>query len=161
MTKKQELLLLVGVPGSGKSTLAKQLTGFVSLSQDLLGSRADVIFAMKKNLNEGKNVIIDRTNISRSQRNFFISEVKDYNVNITAVFLDFNMVDCINRIKERTEHETLPSSVGEEKIVEVVKKFQSSLEVPSYVEGINQIYTINDISNMQSFIDTLKKRFCT
>lgn len=151
------VLLMVGMPGSCKTTLSQEFPDFVSISQDSLGNRNDVINAMKRNLSQGRNVIIDRTNISRSQRKYFIDVAKDFGAKVYVVFLDFPIQDCINRIKGRKVHETLPNSVGDTKIEEVVRKFEKTLEIPNYNEGLDEIFTITNINDMSNFTASVKK----
>ncbi|PWN49251.1 P-loop containing nucleoside triphosphate hydrolase protein [Violaceomyces palustris] len=68
----QHMLVLCGVVGSGKSTLARSLhenfDSWVRCNQDELGSRDAVFSRARRSLLDGKNVIIDRTNIDPPQR---------------------------------------------------------------------------------------------
>ena len=152
-----KVIIMCGIPGSGKSTLTEQFPDFVSISQDSLGNRNDCIKALRRTLTQEKNVIIDRTNITIAQRNYFISVAKEYNVSLFCIFLNFPAVECVERIKNRKVHETLPGSTHESKIIEVVDKFVKSLEVPSYDEGFNTIFTCTNFSDLPNFVESIRK----
>lgn len=146
----------MGLPGAGKSSAAKQFPNFTVINQDKIGNRNDCINAMKRALSQRKNVLIDRTNINRSQRRYFLDVAKDFNTKVYCCFFDVSPVECIERIKRREKHETLPSSVGEAKIIDVISKFNKSLELPTYEEGFEEIYIIND-NDTSEFLSLLTK----
>lgn len=141
--------ILVGLPGAGKSTLCTSLyPSYVRINQDLLGNRNDCINVMRMNLKEGKSVIIDRTNISKVQRKYFIDVAKELGIsNIYALYLNIPKEDCIARIEKRDSHPNLTNNTPYDKIVEIVEKFEKDLEVPSVEEGFNvvTILTMDDI----------------
>lgn len=140
-----EMIILVGLPGAGKSTLVKEFPDHIRICQDVLGNRNDCINATKRAFQQGKSVIIDRTNINKSQRRYFIDVAKDFNAKIYSIFLDTPIVKCIERAKIRKEHETLSCLTNtEEKIIEVITSFNKSLELPDYAEGYEEIFHIND-----------------
>ena len=148
----------MGVPGSGKTTFAWNFPTHIHINQDRLGNRKDCENALKRALSQGKSVVIDRTNINRTQRRYFIDIAKDFGASLFCIFLDFPAVDCIERIKNREKHETLPSSVGETKITEVVAKFNNSLELPEYSEGFNEIFITNKFDDLDAFSSLCKCR---
>lgn len=157
MSKELEVIIMMGIPGSGKSTFAWNFPEHIHINQDRLGNRSDCINAMKRALSQNKSVVIDRTNITRAQRKYFLDVAKDYGASISCIFLDYPALECIERIKARKEHETLPSSTPEAKIIEVVAKFNNSLELPEYHEGFTNIFhstTFND----PEFVELVKRR---
>ena len=68
----QQLVVLCGLVGSGKSTFARAVEqhdpNWTRCNQDELGRRQVVEKAALAALDEGRNVLIDRTNINRRQR---------------------------------------------------------------------------------------------
>lgn len=159
MNNSLEVIILMGVPGAGKSSLTHEIPGnYTIINQDSIGNRKDCEMAMKRALSQGKSVIIDRTNINRSQRKYFLDISKDYGAINYCIFLDFPPLECIERIKNRKVHETLPSSTKEEKIIEVVNKFNKTLELPDYNENFTEIYHITNVNELQEFPAIFKNR---
>lgn len=152
------VIILVGLPGAGKSTFCWNFPEYSHINQDRLGNRNDCINALKRSLSKGRSAVIDRTNISKAQRRYFIDVAKDHGADVSCIFLDFPAVECIERIKNRETHETLPSSSGEKKITEVVAKFNNSLELPDYSEGFNEIIHITNFNELNTLPDIFKRR---
>lgn len=145
----------MGLPGSGKSTLTKEFPDYVRINQDSLGNRNDCINALKRNLQQGNNCIIDRTNINRTQRKYFIDVAKDFNAELYCIFLDIPAVECIERVKVRKDHETI-KDVSHEKAVEIVNKFNKELELPDYAEGFKDIHHVLDNDDVDFVTDCVE-----
>lgn len=136
-----KLCILVGLPGSGKSTVVKELyPNWVRINQDSLGNRQACVEECLKAFNQGKDVIIDRSNVNKSQRSTWINLGLNYGVeSITCVFLNENPDLCVDRINLRKGHETIAESMPLDKKRRIVYDFYNSLEIPSLDEGINKI----------------------
>lgn len=133
-----ELIMLIGLPGSGKSTYRNKIRSedknylelstddmvdeeaarqgktysevFHTLNHKELASKMKIMF--RQGLNEGRNIIIDRTNMSEKRRKEFLKIVPDTYEKIAVVFsLPDN--ELKKRIKERAERtgKDIPSMV--------------------------------------------------
>lgn len=152
-----EMIILCGIPGSGKSTFTRSFPFHQRINQDMLGNRKDCENAAKRNLQQGKSVIIDRTNINQQQRKYFIDIAKDFGAKVYCVYLNVPVLECIERVKNRKEHETLSGlKMTEEKIVEIVNKFDKDFELPNELEGINEVFITNNVD--ADFLTRFNKR---
>jgi len=140
------LILLVGLPASGKSTFAKTLVNedTVLLSSDalrkeLLGDEKcqennELVFRTlysraKKYLIDGKNVIIDATNINMKDRKRTLSNFKGMQIKREAIVFATPFTECVKRDEQRKRN------VGKE----VIKKFLHRFEMPMLFEGFDRI----------------------
>jgi len=136
-------IILVGLTGSGKSTFCKKYPKFTRINQDELGSRQKCITALKTAISQKENIIIDRTNINKMQRNHFISILKEYpEYEINCIYFDADPELCVKRVSERENHPTITEDFSLDKIKEIVYSFYRSLEEPSISEGFSMILTI-------------------
>lgn len=144
---KPRLTLMVGLPASGKSTYARILgnadnTTVLSsdiLRKELLGSEADqsnndLIFKTlyeraRELLKDGKNVVIDATNINAKDRRRTLSNFSDLHIERFCYVMSTPIETCIERDKKRDR------TVGED----VIKKFLYRFEIPMYFEGFDEI----------------------
>src|SRR5271166_4600417 len=104
----QMITVLVGMPGSGKSTFAKIIPNSNVINQDIIGNRHKCIKKTKDLLKENKSVIIDRCNINKKQRSYWINIAKEFKVE-TIICVEFciNSELAIERIKNRKNHPTI------------------------------------------------------
>lgn len=136
-----KMIILVGLPGSGKSTICnKWFPTYVRISQDELGSRDACIKECKKALESGFSVIIDRCNSSVSQRKHWIKLALDYDVEvITAIKLVVDPEECLARIMERKNHETISYNLPLDKKRSIIYRFFNESEPISLDEGLTNI----------------------
>lgn len=142
-----KVILLVGLPGSGKSELAKSYKsqGFEIINQDTLGSRSACLSAMREALNNNKDVLIDRTNINKKQRSYFIAIAKEFGIiDIECINLTVDTMICVSRIHSRENHPTIKSDMTFDKKMEIVHRFARDYEKPELGEGFNVISFIDN-----------------
>lgn len=139
--------ILVGCPGSTKSTYSKKiadLNGAMIINQDLMGSRKNCLRTMENLLKLNLDIIVDRTNINRKQRSYFIELAKKYKANeINCVVFKSSSEECIKRIQARKNHPTITEDFTVDKISDIVLKFVHSYEEPENHEGFNSITTLH------------------
>jgi bifunctional polynucleotide phosphatase/kinase len=133
-----EVIILVGPPGSGKSTLAKEYAerGYKIINQDTLGSRDACLQEMERSLIRRHNIVIDRTNITKKQRSYFIGKALDYYVhNIHCISLEGPTELMVRRVINRKDHPTVTEDMTNDKKREIVEKFAKDYEKPELSEG--------------------------
>lgn len=104
----KQIILLVGPPGSGKSTLAKkyEAEGYTYVNQDKQGKGHLEVF--NRALIAGENILVDRMNFSKGQRQRYVEGAKAKGYMVTIVVLHENYYTCYNRIVGRFgNHETI------------------------------------------------------
>ena len=146
-----KLYVLVGLPASGKSTYAKEklkseetiVLSSDELRKELLGNESDqtnneIVFRTlyaraREYLQNGKNVVIDATNINIKARRGLLSNFAKMPIERIAIVFAAPFEICIERDKSRER------TVGEE----VIKKFLYRFEIPMEYEGFDKIVIEN------------------
>lgn len=115
-----KFILLIGIPGSGKSTVAEGLIakGYMSFNADhireelygdamIQGDPNEVFGLMYERLEEAlideKDIVIDNTNVRKSNRRTLIALAKQYGyTDIELWIMDIPLKTCILRNSKRT-----------------------------------------------------------
>lgn len=147
MENKACLIMMIGCPASGKSTIAKEISKsfpFEILSADeireeLTGSVEDqhknkevfdlLYKRLKERLKEGKNVILDNTNINKKYRSIVFDCIKDIDCTKIAYLCSKDEEDL------RKDNLCRPHPVPDYTIDKFIKLF----EIPSLAEGFDKI----------------------
>ena len=131
MEQRNMLAILIGPPGSGKSTFCKNnLFNCLRISQDDQGKVGHMDLFKKAIEDKVENIVIDRMNFNKQQRNKYLSLIpKDYLI-VFYLFLPSKDV-CLKRIEGRKDHPTL----GMDKAEEVINFFHKSYEAPTLDEA--------------------------
>jgi len=138
-----KVIILVGVPGSGKSTFCTKYPRYKRISQDELGDRYMCLSAFRAYLSEGKNIIIDRCNINRFQRNLWINIAKEFGADLNCVNFVIDPKIAIKRIQERKGHPTIKEDTTLDKITQIVDNFTKTYEAPTLDEGFKRVLFID------------------
>lgn len=105
------LILYVGPPGSGKSTEAKMLCVlnegcYRYINQDSQGKEEHKILFTQALLKKA-NIVVDRMNFSKEQRNRYLVAAKEAGYKTKIVVLHESFETCFKRCMERQGHETI------------------------------------------------------
>ena len=130
------LYVMCGVPGSGKSTLSKQMAeehGLTRVSFDELRChrQSEFIRPAVAALADGKDTIMDATNLRVSERKNILDAVKDIPCRKILVHMNTPLVECLYRNAHREAR--LPDHM-----VESMHRVQ---QPPTLSEGWDEIIT--------------------
>lgn len=126
-----KLLVLCGPPGCGKTTVAKHYEGtYTWINQDSQGKAHMQIF--QKALLENKNILVDRMNFSKEQRNRYLEPAKKagYETEITVIHQPKKV--CMERCINRKDHKTIKD---EKSAAQALSLFFSKYERPTEDEA--------------------------
>lgn len=146
------LLLLIGRPGSGKSTFSAALCRsmpwkYVRVNQDELKSRSACEAAMQRALRCGQCPIIDRCNMSKSQRKNF----KVDNIPVDCILFDIPAEICLVRCQTRRDHPTVAPNMARQ----IIQWQSNDYEPPLASEGFRTITTIRDNQSFRKVLEDL------
>ena len=143
---RQKILLLIGFPGSGKSSACAAMTAaglpIVRVNQDKLGSRGKCLSVAERALAAGRDVVVDRCNLSFSQRHHFLRLAAARGCRAVAAVLRAPVSECAARVAARPEHETIPAG-DEKKARAILGQMQREFVAPVREEGFHQIVHID------------------
>jgi tRNA uridine 5-carbamoylmethylation protein Kti12 len=151
-----ELIMLAGIPTSGKSSYTKTLLSqpywenAVVLSTDdyiqrvaekrgktydevfkaTIGEATDFMWEqLKFAIHEGRDIIVDRTNLTKKTRKQFLSKVPNH-CKKSAVYFEISLKEALERNKHR-EGKMIPEKV--------LKSMYHSFEIPNNTENFDAI----------------------
>ena len=142
-----KMFMMIGLPASGKSTIAKEIAKkenavIVStddLRQELLNDvnsqkNNNLIFEeaekrLKANIEAGRNVIFDATNINYKRRRDWLNRFNKYAVKKIGILVATPYEECLIRNEQRKR------KVPEE----VIKRMYHNFYIPQYYEGFDDI----------------------
>lgn len=164
MNKK--VIILVGPPGSGKSTRAKKLEslGFIRISQDDQGKDGHFKLFIQA-LCGGQNVVIDRMNFDKKQRNKYIKEIRNINTQygeefkykIKIVVIHEASSICMKRMLERKDHPTIKD---EQSAKSALHTFMSKYERPTEDEADEILFDYPYRKKLEAIICDLDGTLC-
>ena len=123
----RRMTLLVGPMGAGKTTYSHKYLedNAVRISQDDSGKDGHWQ-AFLDALNEGRDIVIDRTNFLREQRKKYLEEASKRGYETHIIIMNKPLGICMDNILKRPEHPTLPA--GSPKIKEALMMYFNKYE---------------------------------
>lgn len=109
----KQLILLVGPAGSGKSTYCESMIDFVRINQDEQGKDGHWK-EFKSALESNHQIIVDRMNFNKKQRNKYLDEAKQCGYTTTIVVFHVPFETCYERVMNRQNHPTINDLKGKE-----------------------------------------------
>lgn len=153
------LIMLVGIPASGKSTLTKEYSeksytilssdeirlqiasenGYHPYDQEKIGELNGMVFEYIRKtafslLKEGKNVVLDATNLGRKKRKNILSQLNKTRCKKTCILMITPKDICIERNRKREGIAKVPD--------ESMENMLRNFECPYYWEGWDEIIPI-------------------
>lgn len=145
----QKLIFLVGLPGCGKSTYANEnlaieceIFSSDKIRFELFGDENNqgdnnLVFSTlferaRDALKNGKNVVIDATNVDINERAQALKHFADFSVQRIAIVFDVPVEICVERDQQRKR------TVG----ANVIKKFATRFVMPTKAESFDEVIII-------------------
>lgn len=122
------LIMLVGLPGSGKSTKAEEYKkqGYIIHSPDAIRNELNLhslndtqkVFdilheRLLNDMNDGKDIVYDSTNLTRKRRMKFLDLIKNFNCEKLCHILIVDKSVCMNYNSQRTGYARIPDEYYE------------------------------------------------
>jgi len=75
-------------------------------------------------------------------------------LNTVAIFFDIPSQECIDRVRQRTNHPTLPS----DRAAKAVASFSKLMSSPQTSEGFSRVFTLKNTSDEEKIIKLLLEK---
>lgn len=142
----KRIKVLVGVAGSGKSTWSHSFVetrpNWIILSSDAIREELQTddniyVFATLRSrlealLDEGYDVIVDATNVSRKNRRSYVAVAKKHEATIEAVVFATPLEECLRRNANRER--VVPEAA--------IRRMVARWELPTVKEGFNNVIIV-------------------
>ncbi len=134
---KGKCVIMIGCPGSGKTYKAKEYEekGYFRISQDDQGKGYHKLL-FETALEERRDVVVDRMNFSREQREIYAKEAKKNRYVVTYHRMMGVDEECLERCATREEHPTIKDTETAKK---VIKFFHSAWEDITQDEAFDEL----------------------
>ena len=141
-----KVFVMIGIQGSGKSTVGKYLArqeNAIVVSTDEIRRKVSsnpvvfkIFFATAKSLvRQGKNIIMDATNINESYRKGIFQNLAEFDCKFIACVLDTDRKTCGSRIKQREKTDPKSHVIP----LHLVDEYFERFGYPTKEEGFDEI----------------------
>ena len=132
-----QMILLIGIPGSGKSTFSATHfpQEYARISRDVLRTRARVANALAEALEARRNIVIDNTNVTRTERERFILPAREVGYRVAGYYFQSRIEECLKRNAQRSGVALVPD-------VAIFARARD-LELPSFDEGFDELFYVS------------------
>ncbi|AZH30439.1 AAA family ATPase [Paenibacillus sp. M-152] len=131
-----ECVIFIGIQASGKSTFYKErfFKTHMRINLDMLKTRNRENMYLQTSIETMQRFVVDNTNPTVEERKKYIDACKNKGFKIIGYYFEPDCAESIKRNEQRTGKEYIPE-IG-------IKSVMSKLEVPSYEEGFDEIYSV-------------------
>ncbi|MFK4300642.1 MULTISPECIES: AAA family ATPase [unclassified Paenibacillus] len=131
-----ECVIFIGIQASGKSTFYKEyfFKTHMRINLDMLKTRNRENIYLQASIETMQRFVVDNTNPTVEERKKYIAVSKNKGFKIIGYYFEPDFVGSIKRNEKRTGKELIPE-IG-------IKSVMSKLEVPSYEEGFDELYSV-------------------
>lgn len=136
-----QLIIFTGVQASGKSTFYQQYFYHTHLriNLDMLKTRHRENIIFEAALASKTKIVIDNTNMSRSDRARYIQRAKEYGFEIVSYYFETDLDSTLQRNAQREGKANIPEKG--------VKATFYKLEIPNITEGFDTLFTVKLLEN--------------
>jgi len=134
MMNNLEYVIMIGVVLSGKTTYRKGNFEHEVVDLSMFGNiRKKELEYVEKCLKEGKNIVVDDTNLTKKIRKLHVDLAKKYDAKLIGIFMNTS----IGLIKQRRWKR--PDKMG----MVVINKMLKEFEAPQKDEGFDDLKTVD------------------
>ena len=152
MSGEKTLVVMMGVQGSGKSTFyARYLAeDYVRVNLDTLKTRNRERLLIEECMAFGQSFAVDNTNPTRVDRERYIPAARECGYRVIGYVMRTGVENCLHRNSEREGKARVPDVA----IYATARK----LEWPSYEEGFDELYEVENDGEQMSITPILPAR---
>lgn len=132
-----EAVILVGIQGSGKSTFFKDrfYDSHIRINLDMLRTKNRERLIFEACLEAKQKFVIDKTNLTREERERYIAGAKRYGFRIIGYYFQTNLEKALERNNQRMGKAKIP----EKGLFSSFKK----LQIPQFDEGFDELFYVS------------------
>jgi predicted kinase len=132
-----ECVFFIGIQGTGKSTFFKEkfFDSHIRINLDMLRTRHRQKLIFEACLEGKQRFVLDNTNLTREEREKYISKAKSSGFKIVGFYFQANLEKAIARNNQR---------IGKAKIPEkgLLGSFKR-LQIPNFAEGFDELFYVS------------------